>query len=159
MSSHYKSAIEILGVGALYFALAQFGFIFALPTSNISLVWLPSGLAMAAVVLIGYRAAGGILLAAFLANYYVIADAAAPTSLPTALAVGMGNAGESLLAGALFSRFLGPVGLGAKGSQVRRFVCRLGIYSPSSALGGLAVDRRQRDSARDSAKHDGLVGR
>jgi PAS domain S-box-containing protein len=102
----YKSTIEILAVGILYFLLAQFGYLFAMPTSSIGMVWLPSGFAMAAAVVIGYRVAGGIFLGALLAILYPFADAAVPSSLPSVIAVAMGNAGESLLAAALFSRLL-----------------------------------------------------
>lgn len=136
MSPSSKSTIEILAVGLLYFALAQVGFVFAMPAANISLVWLPSGLAMAAVVLVGYRAAGGVLLGALLANYYVLGDSTAPTPLLSALAVAVGNAGESLLAGALFSRFIGRLEQQVNIGQVLRFLCIALVSTLPAALWG-----------------------
>ncbi len=102
-----KSAFELFAVALLYFALAQVGFVFALPGANITLLWLPSGLGMTAVVVLGYRAAAGVLAGAFLANVFVLGGAAPDTTWSAALAVALGNAAESLVAGALFARFIG----------------------------------------------------
>ena len=102
-----KSAFELFAVALLYFALAQVGFVFALPGANITLLWLPSGLGMTAVVVLGYRAAAAVLAGAFLANVFVLGGAAPDTTWSAALAVALGNAAESLVAGALFARFIG----------------------------------------------------
>ncbi len=42
---HLKFLAETLGLDLLYVIMARFGFLFAIPPGNVTLVWLPSGLA------------------------------------------------------------------------------------------------------------------
>lgn len=65
-----QQAVDVLAVALLYFSLAQLGFLFAIPPGNITIIWLPSGLAMAAILALGAHAAAGVLTGAFLANYF-----------------------------------------------------------------------------------------
>jgi PAS domain S-box-containing protein len=104
MTRYGKPLLEILAVSLLYFAFAQVGFLFAIPGANITLLWLPSGLAMAGVVLLGNHAALGVLAGAFLANFVTLGAGIDETPALTALAVAAGNASGALLAGTLFSR-------------------------------------------------------
>ena len=104
MTRYGKPLLEILAVSLLYFAFAQVGFLFAIPGANITLLWLPSGLAMAGVVLLGNHAALGVLAGAFLANFVTLGAGIDETPALTALAVAAGNASSALLAGTLFSR-------------------------------------------------------
>ncbi len=129
-----KSVVELFAVALLYFALAQVGFMFALPGANITLLWLPSGLAMTAVVVLGYRAGLGVLVGAFVANVFVLGSGAAATPWPVALAVALGNTAEALLAGALFSRFLGRLVQQFNVNQVLRL---LGISMLATLPGAL----------------------
>jgi PAS domain S-box-containing protein len=86
--------ISVLAV--CYFAAAKFGLAFAIPPGNATAVWPPSGLALAAVLVFGYRAAWGIWLGAFLGA------CTTGISIPTAVAIGIGNAMEALLAAWMF---------------------------------------------------------
>src|SRR6266704_1933408 len=81
-----------LALAAAYFVVAKIGLRYATIGPSISPVWPPTGLAVAALVLLGPRYWPAILLGAFLAN--------ATTSIPLLAAAGIacGNAAEAMLA-------------------------------------------------------------
>lgn len=56
------------GLALAYFLAAEAGLRFAVVGETVTLVWAPSGIALVAVLLGGWRAGPGILLGAFLAN-------------------------------------------------------------------------------------------
>lgn len=85
-------------VAVSYFAVAKLGLAFAEGNDVVSAVWPPSGVALAAVVLLGYRIWPAILVGAFLAN--VTGDSSAAVSL----GIATGNALAALLAGLLLCR-------------------------------------------------------
>lgn len=83
-------------VAALYFAAGRFGLTLAFSTRQISAVWLPTGIALAALLLFGYRLWPAVYLGAFLAN------ALASEPLVVALCIAAGNTATGLAgAGAL----------------------------------------------------------
>ncbi len=92
---------RIVGLAAVYFAAAKLGLTLASAHASVSPVWPPTGIAIAALLLLGYRSFPGILLGAFLANSY-------HTDTPTATAAGiaLGNTLEALAA-ALLLRSMG----------------------------------------------------
>ena len=92
-STRYLSlAVEILAVAAVYFAAAKIGLSFAYINASVSPVWPPTGVAVAAVLLLGYRIWPGIFFGAFLVNLVT------PLPPETALAIAVGNTAESLIA-------------------------------------------------------------
>jgi signal transduction histidine kinase len=93
--------LRLTGVALLYFAVAQAGLMFAVVGSTVTLVWPPSGIALVAILVFGYRIAFGIALGAFLANAW--------TGLPILLATGIaiGNALEALAGAFLLKRLAG----------------------------------------------------
>jgi signal transduction histidine kinase len=90
---------RLAGVALLYFAAAQVGLAFAVVGSTVTLVWPPSGIALVAILVFGYRITPGIALGAFLANAW--------TGVPLLLAAGIatGNTLEPVV-GALLLRHL-----------------------------------------------------
>jgi two-component system, NarL family, sensor histidine kinase FusK len=58
----------LFGVTSLYLAAAKIGLAYAVVGSTVSMVWAPSGIALAALLVFGWRMAFGIALGAFLAN-------------------------------------------------------------------------------------------
>src|SRR5881396_320491 len=64
-----KTAAQIAGAAVLYYAAARLSLHLAFENTNASPVWPPSGIALALVLLLGYRVWPGILLGAFLANF------------------------------------------------------------------------------------------
>ncbi|HUE30717.1 MAG TPA: MASE1 domain-containing protein [Verrucomicrobiae bacterium] len=60
----------VLGTALIYFAAAKFGLRFAFVAKQVTVVWPPTGIALAALLVLGPRAWPGITLGAFFANYY-----------------------------------------------------------------------------------------
>src|SRR5260221_14426950 len=84
-------------VAVAYFITAQLGFAMAIPPGNVTAVWPPSGIALAAVMLLGYRAWPGIWLGSFVANIWSFAGLSAPMPLGVSLATAAGIAIGSTL--------------------------------------------------------------
>jgi signal transduction histidine kinase/integral membrane sensor domain MASE1 len=84
-----------------YFAAAKLSLVFAIPPGYATAVWLPSGLAAAAVVSWGARCWPGIWAGAALANFSV------NLSIPAAIGIATGNTLEALCAGYLAAGLLG----------------------------------------------------
>lgn len=76
---------QVLLLTVIYLATARFGLLFATVQDTVTLVWPPSGIAIAAVVLFGPRLLPGIFLGAFLVNMTSTGDAV------FALGAGAGN--------------------------------------------------------------------
>ena len=129
-STRYLSlAAEVIGVAAVYFAAAKIGLSFAYVHASVSPVWPPTGVAIAAVLLLGYRIWPGIFLGAFLVNLV--------TPLPpvTAAAIAVGNTAESL--SALFIlRALGFHQQFDRARDVFKFVITVSLCATVSALIG-----------------------
>lgn len=83
---------------ALYFGTARFGLSLQAVSGFATLVWFPSGLGVAALLLFGYRLWPGILLGAFLVNLLNGAP------LFVAVGIGVGNTLEALVGSALLKR-------------------------------------------------------
>src|SRR5262249_23530072 len=96
-----RYAAQLALLGAVYFGLAKFGLTMAFVTEQVTAVWPPTGLALAALVVFGYRVWPGIALGAFLAN------ATATQPLGTAAGVALGNTLEALLGAWLLTRVVG----------------------------------------------------
>jgi len=91
-------ALELVALTAVYYAAARLGLRYATIGQSISLVWPPTGLAIAAMILLGRRAWPGVAAGAFLAN------AATPVPLTVAVAIAAGNTLEAVLAAAVLTR-------------------------------------------------------
>jgi signal transduction histidine kinase/CheY-like chemotaxis protein len=83
----------LVAVAALYFAAAKLGLSMASVARQVSPVWPPTGIALAAVLLCGPRVWPGIALGALLAN------ATTHEPLATAAGIALGNTLEALVAG------------------------------------------------------------
>src|SRR5947209_1223474 len=119
-----------LALAAAYFVVAKIGLRYATIGPSISPVWPPTGLAVAALVLLGPGYWPAILLGAFLAN--------ATTSIPLLAAAGIacGNAAEATVAAYLLRRVAGQhVTLDAL-VGVRTLV---GVAAPLGALASASV--------------------
>src|SRR6267378_4566330 len=119
-----------LALAAAYFVVAKIGLRYATIGPSISPVWPPTGLAVAALVLLGPRYWPAILLGAFLAN--------ATTSIPVLAAAGLacGNATEATVAAYLLRRRAGQhlalddlLGVGTL----------VGVAAPVGALASAAI--------------------
>ncbi|MBW8325937.1 MAG: MASE1 domain-containing protein, partial [Prolixibacteraceae bacterium] len=64
--------ILLILIALSYYLTAKLGLTFAFEGTNASPVWMPSGIALAAVILAGYRVWPAIFLGALLANLQVL---------------------------------------------------------------------------------------
>src|SRR5262245_5489543 len=85
---------SLIGIGLTYFLLAKSGLALALIHPSASAIWPPTGFALAAIVLWGYRAWPAIFLAATIAN------ASTTGSIGTAISIATGNSLEALVGAA-----------------------------------------------------------
>ncbi len=94
-------AAGLLLLAAVYYGAARLGLRYASIGVSVSLVWPPTGIAVAALTLLGYRYWPGVALGAFLANL--------GTAVPLGAAAGIasGNALEALVAAYLLRRAAG----------------------------------------------------
>jgi two-component system CheB/CheR fusion protein len=113
-----------VGVAVLYVLAAKLGFSLAFQARQVSAVWPPAGLALAAVFWFGRRAAPGVLLGAFLAN------AMAEEPLWVAAGIAVGNTLEALAAVTI----LHWLGFEAKLSRLRDALALLAAATASAAL-------------------------
>src|SRR4051812_31868185 len=81
----------VLALAAAYFAAAQLGFTLAFVAEQVTVVWPPSGIALAALLAGGFRLWPAVALGAFLAN------ATAHEPLAVAAGIAAGNTLEAVL--------------------------------------------------------------
>lgn len=104
--SKFDMVIVIVSVALLYFLFGFLGLMLALPTTNASVIWPPSGLALAAVLLFGYRTLIGIFFGSFILNTYVLMQLDPHSTelwkiVSASLVTGAGAALQANFAGAL----------------------------------------------------------
>jgi integral membrane sensor domain MASE1 len=99
--SNSVQAVRILALAAIYWGAAKLGLSLAFATSSVTAIWPPTGIALAAIVLGGYRLWPGVALGAFLANSW--------TGVPiyTTVGIALGNTLEAVAGAYLLRRFGG----------------------------------------------------
>ena len=148
-NSSLKTAALIVGVGVLYYYMARFGLWFSYRESHASSIWPPAGLALAAMLLLGWRVWPGIWLGAFAASVvaFVYLDGAAPfTGFWVSAAIATGNSFEVMagwwLSQCWLERFARP---GQEeyfiaGANVFRFAAMaVTMCIPSACIGPTAI--------------------
>lgn len=99
--SRWQLGVLIAGLGALYVAAGKFGLGIHAVAGFATLVWPPTGIALAALVLFGRRLWPGVFLGATIVNLW----SGAP--ILVALAIGLGNTLEALFAAFALARLPG----------------------------------------------------
>src|SRR6266513_15017 len=94
-----RPVLVFFGLAVLYFLAGKLGLLLAFVQANATAVWPPTGLALAAFLLLGYRVWPGIFLGAFLVNLTTAG------SVATTLGIAMGNTLEGLAGAYLVNRF------------------------------------------------------
>jgi two-component system, LuxR family, sensor kinase FixL len=100
VNSPRNLAISI-ALAAVYFIAAKFGLSLAVVAAQVSPVWPPSGIALAALLLLGRNVWPGVFLGAFLANI------TANEPFPVALAIASGNTLEAVAGSWLILKYVG----------------------------------------------------
>ena len=134
-----RSALPTIGlcliVAVVYFAGAELGLSLASLHQNVTPVWPPTGIAIAAVLIFGPRVLPGVFLGALAANLY--------TSLPIPFTFGIatGNTLEALIAGFLLSRSKRWRNSFNSVGEVLTFIVYAAVMAPlaSATIGSLSV--------------------
>jgi signal transduction histidine kinase len=123
--------LAALSLFAAYVLAAHWGLSLAQVNPSASAVWPPSGIALAAVLLLGSRAAAGVFAAALWANL----DNSG--SWPLALGIAAGNALEAWLGARLVNRYAGACAAFERPGTVLRFFALAAVLAPmaSATLG------------------------
>jgi PAS domain S-box-containing protein len=129
-SDRLKYAGRIGLLAALYFAVGKVSLLTAIPPGYATSVWPPSGLALAAILLLGGRYWPGVWIGATLVNVTV------QSSLPAAVLIGTGNALEALAGAAMIRHFIGVPRRFQRGEDVFGFVALAAVASTIAATVG-----------------------
>jgi diguanylate cyclase (GGDEF)-like protein len=96
-----KDVLILVALAAMYFVAGKLGLKLASVHPSATAVWPPSGIALVAFLMFGYRVWPGIFLGALLANLTTAG------SLPVCLGIAAGNTLEGLLGAYLINKFAG----------------------------------------------------
>jgi len=99
MDKRTRYLAQVVALAAVYYGAAKLGLELAFETASVTAVWPPTGIALAALVLGGYRLWPGVALGAFLAN--------SGTGIPVyaVLGITLGNTLEAVAGTYLLRRF------------------------------------------------------
>ena len=110
-ASRGRRFLAMLAVAALYYFSARLSMTVSFERSNASPVWPPAGIALVAVLLLGYRVWPGIMLGDFLVNCVMFLEHRVAGNLTISLAsfcMSVGGTVEALSGAYLLRRFTGP---------------------------------------------------
>src|SRR6266480_2858630 len=137
MQSRAFSGLPIIGLLTLvYFIAGKFGLMLASLHASASPVWPPTGIALAALLVLGYRAWPAIFVGAFLVN------ASTAGNVATSLAVASGNTLEAMCGAWLVNRFAGGTTVFDRPQGVFKFALAAvvsTIISPAFGVTSLAL--------------------
>lgn len=132
-SRHYAL---IIGLALVYYLAGRAGLhYFGLLHPNASAIWIPTGIAIASLLVFGYRVWPGIFAGALLVNL------ATQGSLLTSAGVAAGNTLEGIVAAYLVHRFAGGMAFFAQASNIFRFAGVAGLASTavSATIGVISL--------------------
>ncbi len=121
----------------VYFIAGKFALKLASVNASASPVWPAAGIALAALLVLGYRTWPAIFLGAFLVNFTTAG------TIETSLGIAMGNTLEAVCGAWLINRFAGGVTAFDRAGNVFKFALAVIIstlISPSIGLTSLALD-------------------
>ncbi len=131
--NHSTWMLQILGLAFAYFVTGKIGTFLAIPPGYATAIWPPSGIALAGILLYGYRVWPGILLGSLLVNFSTTWDIRSSfdifISITIVLAISTGAALQAIVGAYLLRRFAGfPNSLGNE-KEVFSFMLFGGILS------------------------------
>src|SRR5437763_8246884 len=141
MQSRAFSGLLVIGLlTVVYFIAGKFGLMLASLHASASPVWPPAGIALAAFLVLGYRAWPAIFVGAFLVN------ATTAGNIATSLCIATGNTLEAVCGAWLVNRFANGMRVFDRSQDVFKFTVAVmlsTVISPifgvsSLALGGFA---------------------
>jgi signal transduction histidine kinase len=120
----------ILFLALIYFAAGKFGLSLAFSNASATAVWPPTGLSLAAILLLGYRVTPAIFLGAFFVNWTTAGGIA------TSAGIALGNTLEAVAGAFLIRRFALGVNFPEHAVSVFKFFVLAGISALLSAAIG-----------------------
>src|SRR5215470_3891275 len=121
MESRRFSGLPLIGgLAVVYFIAGKLGLMLASLHASASPIWPPAGIALAALLLLGYRAWPAIFIGAFLVNVTTAGNVA------TSFAIGSGNTLEALVGAWLVNRFAGGANVFDRPQGVFKFALAAG---------------------------------
>src|SRR5438034_7819729 len=116
MQSRAFSGLLVIGLlTVVYFIAGKFGLMLASLHASASPVWPPAGIALGALLVLGYRTWPAIFVGAFLVNISTAGN------IPTSIAIGAGNTLEAICGAWLVNRFAGGMRVFDHSQNVFRF--------------------------------------
>jgi signal transduction histidine kinase len=132
MQSRRFSGLPLIGVFAIIYVIAgKIGLNMASLHASASPVWPPAGIALAAILLLGYRAWPAIFVGAFLVNLTTAGDIA------TSVAIASGNTLEAIAGAWLVNRFAGGKNVFDRPQGVFKFALAAAISAVLSPVFGV----------------------
>ncbi|HEY3118839.1 MAG TPA: MASE1 domain-containing protein [Chloroflexota bacterium] len=129
-----RSVLVLAALAAGYFLAGKAGLSLAFLNPSASPVWPPTGIAEAAVLVLGYRVWPAVLVGAFLVNFTTTG------TIPTSLGVAVGNTLEAFTAAYLVRRWANGVHCFERAQEVLKFALFAGGVAPTlSATVGVAT--------------------
>ncbi len=161
-NSIYDNLIKLLVIAAAYFLAARLSPLLAIENGLISPIWPAAGVALAGILLFGYRITPGIFLGAFAANFFTNIAAAGNSitiqSLSVTCAIAIGATLQAIVSAYLIRRvvkqpgaledekdigkillFGGPIGCTVNATLGPLVLTAAGILSPESYLANWAI--------------------
>jgi len=131
-----RNLLVVAVVAATYFIAAKLGLSLAFVNVSVSPVWPPTGVAIAVLLWLGYRATPGVLIGALLANFLLTDVPLVPST-----AIALGNTLEALTAVYLLRRFTESRNPFNRAFDVLKFVVFAAVISTTLAatIGNLSL--------------------
>jgi two-component sensor histidine kinase/integral membrane sensor domain MASE1 len=136
--------LEIVIVAVIYCCAAKLGQTFAIPPGNITPVWIPSGIMLAAILIRGYYIWPGIFLGAFIGNVWAYIDPGSVLNVLKCLFTGAANGIGDVLSAAgaayLIVRTTGTKNPFARSADFVKFIAFGAMAGPAvSAIFGVTA--------------------
>jgi len=133
-SDAMKNLTRVAGLAGVYFAAGKLGLLLSYVHASATAVWPCTGIAIAVLLVFGYRVWPGILIGAFLVNLTTAG------SVQTSIAIAAGNTLEGLAACYLVTRFASGKDAFARARDIFRFALLAGLGATTiSATIGVAT--------------------
>src|SRR5919198_110556 len=131
---HPRSLAILLGITIVYTLFGKFGLSLAFLNASASPVWPPTGIALAAMLLIGRQVWPAILLGAFLVNVTTTLE------IFSSLSIALGNTAEAVVGAILAKRFANGIHAFERPDSVLRYSFFTGMVATAvSATIGTAT--------------------
>ena len=111
-----RDIFTLVGIGAIYYVAAKLGLKLAFVYPSASSVWPGTGIALSAMLLLGYKVWPAIFLGAFLANLTTAG------SVATSIGIAIGNTLEALTGAFLINRFANGQNVFDRAKDILKFV-------------------------------------